>query len=192
MKIYTGTGDHGETGLFGGQRVKKQAPQVEAYGTIDELNAHLGLARAHLKQAALLHPQAAYPQLGAELQTIQNELFVLGAELGCKKGFEERLKMPLINAAHSRRLEGWIDAHEEHLTPLREFILPSAGLAGGSLQVARAVCRRAERRVLSLSDIREDLLVYLNRLSDYLFTLARRADAEEGLKETPFQPPTHK
>lgn len=190
MKIYTGTGDRGETGLFGGQRVKKHDPQVEAYGTVDELNAHLGQARGHLLQAQKDYPKGAHQQLASELQTIQNELFVLGAELGCKKGFEERLKMPLINASHSRRLEGWIDAHEEHIAPLTQFILPSAGLSGASLQIARAVCRRAERRVLSLENIREDLLVYLNRLSDYLFTLARRADAEEGVEETPFSPPT--
>ncbi len=188
MKIYTGTGDQGETGLFGGQRVKKNIPQVEAYGTIDELNAHLGSARGCLIRVGREKNARIHQELAEELRVIQNELFILGAELATRRGYESRLKMELISSEQSHRLEGWIDAHEEKLSPLTQFILPSSGLAGSALHIARAICRRAERRVLSLEQVREENIIYLNRLSDYLFTLARRADKEAELEETAFQP----
>jgi cob(I)alamin adenosyltransferase len=177
MKIYTRTGDAGQTGLFGGARVRKDDPRVEAYGTVDETNAVLGLARAHGLSA----------DIDVALARIQAELFVVGAELACVPDKVDRLKMELIGAEHSSYLEWLIDDAEAGLAPLKTFILPGGSPGGAALHVARTVCRRAERALLSLPDTRPELLVYLNRLSDLLFVLARKANAAASVSDIPWQ-----
>ncbi|OQX70261.1 MAG: ATP:cob(I)alamin adenosyltransferase [Sorangiineae bacterium NIC37A_2] len=175
MKIYTKTGDAGETGLFGGERVGKGEARVEVYGTVDELNAALGLACV-----ALDGEQAA------DLQGIQRDLFVLGAELACAPGAAEKLRLKLIDRDDIEELEALIDRAEAELPKLMNFILPGGSEAGARLHLARAVCRRAEReffRVASEAGLRSELGVYLNRLSDLLFVLARRANARAGAPE---------
>jgi cob(I)alamin adenosyltransferase len=176
MKIYTKTGDAGETGLFGGERVRKNDPRVEAYGTIDELNALLGVVRASGLPA----------NIEASLARIQGELFVLGAELACAPEKLDRLRMPLLSLAATTALEREIDEHESHLAPLETFILPTGCIAGATLHSARTVCRRAERRILDLPEIRHELVIYVNRLSDHLFVLARRVNALAETPETPW------
>ena len=181
MKIYTRTGDDGTTGLFGGGRRSKADLRVEAYGTIDEANAAIGVARA----AGLPH------SLDTVLAEVQSDLFTVGAELGCAPGEEAKLKMTLINAADAERLERAIDAAEAGLPPLKTFVL-SGGCAGAAaLHLARCVVRRAERWVVAAgaeSAIRREPIVYLNRLSDLLFTFARRANHEAGVTDVPWHP----
>jgi cob(I)alamin adenosyltransferase len=176
MKIYTKTGDDGETGLFGGTRVRKNDPRVEAYGTIDELNAILGVVRS----------TDLSPELHAGIRDIQNELFVLGAEVACVPEKLESLKMKLIDESRISALEALIDENEQHLPPLTQFILPDGSHAGAFLHLARTVARRAERHCLDL-ELRAEVLIYLNRLSDCLFVLARRANLDTGARETPWK-----
>ena len=182
MKIYTRTGDDGTTGLFGGGRRSKADLRVEAYGTVDEANATIGAARA----AGLVDP------MDALLATVQSELFTIGAELACVPGSESKLKMSLIDGAAARRLEQAIDGTEEGLAPLKVFVLPAGGAAAAALHVARCVVRRAERRVVALSGdaaVRPEIVTYLNRLSDLLFTLARRANHQAGIADVPWIAP---
>lgn len=170
MKIYTKTGDSGETGLFGGGRVSKDHPRVRAYGEVDELNAALGFA-------ATLEPVAFESSL---LQAIQRDLFTMGAELATPDRGKLR---EVLDAAHVGALEKVIDRHEAHLTPLKNFILPGGAPKAAALHVARTVCRRAERAVVSLKHeqpINESIIHYLNRLSDLLFVLARAVNAQTG------------
>jgi cob(I)alamin adenosyltransferase len=180
MKIYTKTGDDGTTGIFGGGRVNKASMRVEAYGTVDELNATLGLARAS--------------RLGeltdAVLARVQVDLFTLGAELACVPGSEAKLAMPLLLAVDAERLERAIDEAEAQLAPLQTFILPGGSPQAAALHLARTVCRRAERALLAMDDAppRTDLVVYLNRLSDLLFVLARVANREQGVTDVPWVP----
>ena len=182
MKIYTKTGDNGETGLFGGTRVSKADPRVAAYGDVDELNAYLGFARATLVSAA-------DGELAAMLEQIQKDLFALGARLadpGHK--IADRVSKAAVTPADIARLEGWIDALEAALPPLRRFILAGGSEAGGALHVARTICRRAERARVALlagdgDAFEADLLVYVNRLSDLLFVMARRANLRAGTPE---------
>ncbi len=176
MKIYTRTGDAGDTGLFGGARVRKNDPRVEAYGTIDELNASLGLCRA------LQLPEVLAPLL----ERIQSDLFTLGAEVACTPGQVDRLGMNLVDDSDVALLESAIDEHEARLPSLRSFILPAGSPAGAALHVARTVCRRAERRCLDLDNQRPVIGIYLNRLSDLLFVLARRASHLSETAETPW------
>lgn len=176
MKIYTRTGDQGETGLFGGARVKKNDVRVEAYGTVDELNASLGVARA----------AKLPPELADALLAMQENLFTLGAELACQPGHEEKLKMRLVGAPEIDALEALIDEHETALTPLKTFVLPAGSPAAAALHYARTVARRAERCCLGLESLRSEALIYLNRLSDTLFVLARRANQLDGAPETPW------
>lgn len=176
MKIYTRTGDQGDTGLFGGARVPKNDPRVEAYGTLDELNAQIGFARA-------LSPPL---ELQSLLERLQADLFALGAEVACTPGKTERLGMPLLGGPEIEELEAAIDLHEAHLPALETFILPSGSPVGAALHVARTVCRRAERASLSVVDARPEVLIYLNRLGDLLFVLARRASHLAETKETPW------
>ena len=181
MKIYTRTGDAGTTGLFGGGRVEKDAPLVEAYGSVDELNACIGVARAELA------PGTLHTWLGE----IQGDLLTLGAELACAPNKQDRLGLRLIGPDDATRLERCIDEAESVLEPLKNFILPGGSRAAASLHQARTVCRRAERRVLQArrgGDVRGELIVYLNRLSDLLFVLARRANHDAGVVETPWKP----
>ena len=175
MKIYTRGGDTGETSLFGGERVKKSAPRVAAYGEVDELNSVVGVARAEL----------GHDDLRAKLETIQSSLFDLGGELATPGAARER-KGPRVADADVAELEAWIDALETELEPLRNFLLPGGSRAASFLHLARTVCRRAERAVISLAECEEidALLVrYLNRLSDLLFVMARAVNRRAGMAE---------
>ena len=177
MKIYTKTGDGGETGLFGGGRIPKDSLRVAAYGEVDELNAALGVARA------LDPPEFADPLL----QTIQRDLFTVGAELATPH--PDKLHKALsrsggaIGESDIAALEDAIDGHDARLEPLKNFILPGGTPKAATLHLARTVCRRAERAVVALSrreQISPAILRYLNRLSDLLFVLARAANAHAG------------
>src|SRR5450432_455022 len=179
MKIYTRTGDAGETGLFGGARVAKDDARVEAYGTIDELSTCLGVTRSLGVSA---HNDAALLQ-------IQGDLFTLGAELACAPGKEDKLRLTLVGDSDIERLERCIDENEAPLSALKNFILPGGSASGAELHRARTVCRRAERRTLSagrVSPIRPALLIYLNRLSDLLFVLARYENHVAGVADIPW------
>ncbi len=180
MKIYTKTGDDGTTGLFGGARVLKASARVEAYGTVDELNASLGLARS----------TGLGPFTDGVLARVQVDLFTLGAELACVPGKEDKLAMTLLGASDAERLERAIDDAEARLEPLTTFILPGGSPAGAALHLARTVARRAERALLAVVDERPRgaLVVYLNRLSDLLFVLARLANKEAGVADVPWAP----
>jgi cob(I)alamin adenosyltransferase len=181
MKLYTKTGDDGTTGLFGGGRVRKDDARVEAYGTIDELNAVIGVARS----AGLTE------EVDAALTDVQEDLFVIGAELATVAGKEDKLPMPLISAARAELLERAIDRIEEALPALTSFVIPGGAPPGALLHQARTVCRRAERRVLAAaeeSSIRPEIVVYLNRLSDLLFVAARRSNLARGTPELPWAP----
>jgi cob(I)alamin adenosyltransferase len=180
VKLYTKTGDDGTTGLFGGGRVKKASLRVEAYGTCDELNACLGVARATKLEAFT----------DGVLAQVQVDLFTLGAELACVPGKEAKMSMKLLDAADAERLERAIDAAEEGLPPLKTFVLPGGSAQASALHLARTVCRRAERAVLALDDTpaRGEIVIYLNRLSDLLFVLARKANAPLGVDDVPWAP----
>jgi cob(I)alamin adenosyltransferase len=178
MKIYTKTGDKGDTRLFDGSSVRKNDPRVEAYGEVDELNAFVGAAAAFLEDA----------ELSAMLADIQRDLFSVGAQLAdpLHRGRKAKSRLdPLRTAA----LESAIDKFETELPELRQFILAGGAPAGAMLHVARTVCRRAERRVTALAErveIEPDTLVYLNRLSDFLFVLARLVNHRNNRQEIPW------
>jgi len=178
MKIYTRTGDRGDTGLFGGGRVDKDHPRVDAYGDIDELNATVGLARA-------IEP---LPRVDDVLAPVQRDLFSLGALLATPdlEKMHEQLEKARIDDARIAQLEQAIDDGDRELEPLRAFILPGGTPKAAALHVARTVCRRAERRVVHLMhevEVPPAVVMYLNRLSDLLFTLARVANARAGVAE---------
>jgi cob(I)alamin adenosyltransferase len=178
MKIYTRTGDRGDTALFGGARVQKSNPRVAAYGDVDELNACLGVA---LAQGDL--PADIRELLGR----LQNDLFAIGARLADpSEKISDRATKATVGDADIERLEGWIDRFEADLPPLRRFILPGGSHAGALLHLSRTVCRRAERSIVALGSEHIDphLLAYINRLSDLLFVLARAANHRAGQPET--------
>lgn len=177
MKIYTKTGDAGETSLFDGTRVLKSDPRVAAYGDVDELQACVGFAAAAGLDDELRDIAVA----------IQRDLFALGARLADPAHkIAARVSKVVINDESITRLERWIDRLEESLPPLRHFILAGGGTGGAALHVARTVCRRAERATLSLGReaVEPIVLVYLNRLSDLLFVMARAANHRAGVPET--------
>ena len=176
MKLYTRTGDTGETSLFDGTRVSKADHRVDAYGEVDELNAWVGLARA-----AQLDPD-----LDAALVGIQRDLFGLGAELADPmEKIASRVTKASVSDEHVTRLETLIDSLESELRPLTRFILPGGSPAAAALHVARTVCRRAERRMVALRPPVDPVLIrYVNRLSDLLFALARAANHRSGHPET--------
>jgi cob(I)alamin adenosyltransferase len=175
VKIYTRTGDSGETSLFDGSRARKDDPRVDAYGEVDELNAWLGLVRAAPLDATV----------GAEVATIQRDLFALGAQLADPgERLAPRVEKAVIADMHVARLEQLIDRYEDTLPPLRRFILAGGTQAGAALHVARTVCRRAERRIVSLQPPVDPVLVrYVNRLSDLLFVLARAVNHHAEVQE---------
>ena len=179
MKIYTKTGDSGDTSLFDGTRVSKTDPRVVAYGDVDELQACIGVARA-----------AGLPaDLDEMCVAIQRDLFALGARLADPAHkIAKRVEKIVINDESVRKLEGWIDRLDMEIPPLRHFILSDGNAAGAALHLARTVCRRAERAVLSLGKdaVEPVVLIYLNRLSDLLFTMARAANHRGGATETPW------
>lgn len=181
-KIYTKTGDDGTTGLFGGARVAKDSLRIESYGTVDELNSVLGLARAH--GLAGEHEEL--------VATIQEQLFVLGADLASPHGAMKNFPLPRVTEADVMCLERAIDRLEENLPPLKNFILPGGAAAGAALHLGRTVCRRAERVVVMLSHEEPEIgplpKKYLNRLSDLLFVLARAVNHAAGAPEHPWMP----
>ena len=176
MKIYTRTGDAGDTGLFGGERVSKTSARVRAYGSVDEANAHLGVARAALADA----------EIDTLLNELQNDLFDVGADLATKTDGPAREHIRPAAASDVARLEAWIDRLEAELAPLRQFVLPGGHPAAAALHVARTVVRRAERDVVALAqdeEVNSEAVVYLNRLSDLLFVAARIVNARNGVRE---------
>ena len=178
VKIYTRGGDRGETALFGGERVSKTHDRVQAFGDVDELNALLGTVTAELSPG----------DLRDWLVTIQSSLFDLGSELATPKSAKASAG-PTVDAQDIAALEGWIDALDGELPPLRSFILPGGTRAAALLHLARTVCRRAERSVVDLAletPVSDAVLAYLNRLSDLLFTMARAANCRAGAEEQPW------
>ena len=176
MKIYTKTGDSGETSLFDQTRVQKSNPRVDAYGEVDELNASLGVARAAGVDA----------DIAAVIDDLQRDLFALGARLADPSAkIAPRVTKASLTDAQVERLEQTIDRLETELPPLQRFILPGGTAAGAALHLARTVCRRAERRVVALGPAQVDRLVvvYLNRLSDLLFVMARAVNHRSGSPE---------
>lgn len=183
-KIYTRTGDTGDTMLYGSGRVRKDDVRVEAMGTVDELNAALGVARMELARS-----DTAPADLEPLVAQVQHRLFDLGAELATPNpaGHDTNL----VNDSHVAILEAAIDRFDAELAPLREFILPGGVPAAAQLHLARCVCRRAERRLISLmgrEPVRGELLRYLNRLSDLLFVLARTMNQIHGVADVAWQP----
>ncbi len=176
MKIYTKTGDTGETALFGGKRVPKDDLRIEAYGSVDELNSVIGIIRSF----------RPVNDIDATLALIQNQLFELGADLATPSDRQNSI-IPRIKRSQITAMEKKIDAVERRLPPLQAFILPGGTASAGFLHLARTVCRRAERCVVRLARnerIGSDVIVYLNRLSDLLFVLARYANQTENGTET--------
>lgn len=176
MKIYTRTGDRGDTSLFGGARVQKDDARIEAYGTVDELNSTLGMARA-------VWPDSP---IDTDLHDAQMDLFEIGAHLASPG----TSRFPGVGTERISSLEWAIDAMEVELPPLQTFILPGGSLAAAQLHIARTVCRRAERLVVGLHDdspATESSLAYLNRLSDYLFVAARFANLRHGIEDVPWK-----
>lgn len=178
MKIYTRTGDKGETSLFGGTRVRKSDARVAAYGEVDELNASVGVV-------------GAQPGLDGDvfemLEQIQKDLFAIGAQLADPaERIAERVSKAAVGEVDIERLEQWIDRLEAELPPLRRFILPGGSGAGALLHLSRTVCRRAERAIASLGagTVEAHLLTYINRLSDLLFVMARAVNHRTGQAET--------
>ncbi len=175
MKLYTRTGDDGETSLFGGGRVSKADARVAAYGTVDELNASLGWALT----------QVGEPDLRVRLESLQHDLFVLGSHLATPPPAEGRRQPETPSLPHDRvgEMESWIDAAEGELPPLKAFVLPGGTPGGAALHVTRTVCRRAERAVVALSardNVDQGVVRYLNRLSDLLFAYARLENHRAG------------
>ena len=186
FKIYTKTGDKGETSLYGGTRVSKAAARVESYGTLDELNAFIGLAKAEISDEKVLN----------QLQKIQFDLFTVGSEAATPTdklilaNGKNRLDL-MISEKEISELELWMDDLDAELEPLQFFILPSGGKAAASIHICRTVCRRAERTMVFLNEteeVRPELIKYLNRLSDYLFILARYVSKISGEKEEYWNP----
>ncbi len=181
MKIYTRTGDKGQTSLLGGTRVPKDHARIEAYGTVDELNSHLGMLR-----------DLAGGHHGERIIGIQNMLFAIGSRLASGNEEEaERFKVPLVGEADIAELEQAMDAMDADLEPMRNFILPGGHPAVSQAHICRTVCRRAERRVVQLTasdPIPEVIVRYLNRLSDLLFVMARHLGHLHGVADIPWKP----
>ena len=182
MKIYTRTGDGGETGLFGGGRVPKDHPRVEAYGTVDELSSSLGNALSALSA----------PDSEERLTRIQEDLFAIGATLATPPAREgrKRPEVPALPVERIAEMEAWMDEADAALPPLSHFILPGGSPGAAALHVSRAVCRRAERTVVRLAreeDVDEGIVRYLNRLADLLFVLARVENAAAGVPDVQWE-----
>ena len=179
MKLYTKHGDDGSTGLIGETRVPKNDPRVAAYGDVDETNAAIGVVIAGCNDDETV----------ANLRLIQAELFVLGAELATPSGEQPKFR---VGESHVKQLERWIDAASAEVSPLRNFVLPGGTATAAGLHLARTVCRRAERAVVGLAQMQpvgQWAIVYLNRLSDLLFALARQANKRSNVEDIPWHPP---
>ncbi len=175
MKLYTRSGDNGTTGIFGGERTRKSDPRLDCYGTVDELNAQIGLA-AVVATAPLLE----------DLRLVQHELFVVGSHLATPADGPATQHLPSLDETSVGRLEMQIDAAEAQLTPLQNFILPGGSELGARLHMARTVCRRAERRAVGFAldrPIHPLIVPYLNRLGDWLFAISRLANHQAGVAD---------
>ena len=184
MKVYTGTGDGGKTSLFSGVRIDKSDARVAAYGDVDELNAVVGAVRSALPE------NDRTPELAAQLMQIQSDLFQVGALLATTPSSPSSAHLKSIDKDHIRRLEEWIDFMEDRLTSLNAFVLPGGHPSAAWAHMARTVCRRAERRVVHLAATHNliensagEMLVYLNRLSDYFFVVARYCNHLAGVED---------
>lgn len=174
MKIYTKTGDSGQTGLLGGDRIEKDSARIESIGAIDELNAYIGVCIA----------TCPLPEIAAQLTRVQNQLFDLGSELACPPG--GKFELVSITTTQIELLESEIDSMDQELPPLKNFILPGGSEFAAHLHFARTLCRRAERQLLALhriNSLRSELIIYVNRLSDWMFCLARLANLRLGTAE---------
>lgn len=184
MKIYTKTGDTGKTSLLGGNRVDKDCMEIDAIGEVDELNSYIGVLVEEAQDES-------YARVRNRLLSIQHNLFTLGSMIAAAQ--TSVVKIPVLTKADITKLEKWIDAMTRELPPLTQFILPGGGECATASFFARAICRRAERRVVELK--KENTLLspiavqYLNRLSDFLFTLARWFNLKEGIKDVPWEKP---
>ncbi len=184
MKIYTKTGDAGKTSLLGGTRVDKDCMEIDAIGEVDELNSYIGILVEEAQDES-------YARVRNRLLSIQHNLFTLGSMIAAAQ--TTVVKIPVLTKTDITKLEKWIDAMTDELPPLTQFILPGGGECGAAAFFARAICRRAERRVVELK--KENTLLspfavqYLNRLSDFLFTLARWFNLKEGVKDVPWEKP---
>jgi cob(I)alamin adenosyltransferase len=176
-EMYTRGGDKGETGLYGSKRVAKDSPRVEAYGTVDELNSCIGVAVS----------SSSRPEISEQLRWVQGRLFVAGADLASERPSEGTAdRVPRIAKEDTQRLEGMIDRFQAELPRLTKFILPGGSALSANLHLARSVCRRAERAVVSLArseDVNPELVPFLNRLSTYLFNAARYGNVLEGVRD---------
>ena len=184
MKLYTRTGDDGTTGLFSGARVSKDHPRIEAYGTVDELNAVLGLVLAACDRG-----HAFERRTHEVVSALQSRLFDIGADLATPEGAKQQAKIHRIDDADVSEAEAWIDEMESANPPLRTFVMPAGTEVAARLHLARTVCRRAERAIISLGSIEpvgDPLLRYMNRLSDLFFAMARRANHERGIPDAPW------
>jgi len=189
-RVYTGVGDEGRTHLAGGQEVPKNSPRIEAYGTVDELNAVLGLVAERLAEELEGETDAKDAPLLTALRRVQNELFDVGGELAVLPA-DRHEKQQLISTEDITRLESELDAANADLPTLRSFILPGGGMLSALFHQARTVCRRAERRLVDLHGAepqRSEVLVYLNRLSDWLFVMGRKAAVDRGHGEVLWRP----
>ncbi len=183
MKIYTKTGDKGETGLFGGKRVQKSSLRISAYGTIDELNAALGLSLCYIQNE----------KVKSVLQKLQHQLFVVGADLATPLEIESKnITIPRVSSEEITESETAIDSFEKELEPLRYFILPGGSKAAAQLHVARTICRRAEREIVLLAqqeEINQNIVIFTNRISDLLFVLARIENKTSGIPDQKWEKP---
>jgi cob(I)alamin adenosyltransferase len=180
VSIYTRTGDDGTTGLFGGGRVPKDDPRVDAYGEVDELNAALGVARS----------TNLPPDIDKHCANLQNQLFTVGSQLATPLDSKARVHIPKIETSWAQDMEQAIDGYDRELPALTNFILPGGSAGASALHLARCVCRRAERKIIALHRdklIEPEVVVYLNRLSDFLFTLARAANLRAGRPDVPWK-----
>lgn len=182
MKIYTRVGDQGTTSLIGGTKVLKSDPRIEAYGTVDELNSHIGLCRDMLNDEQVMNM----------LKEVQDRLFTIGSSLACDPTKELKMKLPDLKEEDVKKLEDEIDGMEEQLEPMKHFILPGGHVIVSQLHIARCVCRRAERCCVNILNAKQEneniILKYLNRLSDYLFVLSRYQSHLLKVEETPWLP----
>ena len=180
-KIYTKTGDSGSTSLIGGTKVPKNDIRIDAYGTVDELNSWIGLINDQLNTAEFKN----------ELKDIQDRLFTIGSSLACDTDKEPKMKLPDLHETDIKLLEIKIDEMTAQLPPMKSFILPGGHITVSSIHITRTVCRRAERLIVSMKQhnffVDEKIIQYLNRLSDYLFTLARYAAEKLGVEEVPWK-----
>lgn len=183
MKLYTKRGDQGLTSLFDGSEVRKDDLRVASYGTVDELNACLGVIVAVAKERPPFDREAVFHE---QVTTIQCELFTIGADLATPADAKQRTRVPVVGEAEIQRLESWIDAACANSPPLSTFVLPGGALLSAQLHIARTVCRRAERHVVTLAahaEVNPQIIIYLNRLSDLLFAWSRWANHTAGVPD---------